>query len=193
MNDDKPAPGVTLRAVDGGLQVTFGNNCIRIQLTTAPDVDSALDAVVFEEDTHLLLSAPLVLRDKPEHPIRVMTALIEAQPVAPGSVVVRGKTVPYQLMAIVHDVDRSPTWQDAWVVEAVHGVLAKASELSLRTLALPVLGAKHGSIEPERFAVILREALDNTTALSLDTLWLLLPPIAPARRRQVERTLANAP
>jgi hypothetical protein len=90
-------------------------------------------------------------------------------------------------------VDRSPTWQDAWVVEAVDGVLAKAGELSLRTLALPVLGAKHGSIKPERFAVILREALDNITTLSLDTLWLLLPPIEPARRRQIERTLANAP
>jgi hypothetical protein len=152
-----------------------------------------VQAVLVEEDTHFVLSAPSRIRGEPEHPIRLMTELAEAKPAAPGSMVVRGKGPPYRFLAVVHDVERSPTWREEWIVSALTEAVAAMERRQLSLLATPVLGSRHGSMSPARFCELLRMVLEASTVSSLEQCWLLLPPLAPAERRRLERVLGADP
>lgn len=178
-----------LRMVAGGLVIGAGPRSVSVQLVPADQPLGRVDAVVLEEDTHLVLSAPVAVPDEPEHPVRVMTALIEAQPARPGNVIVKGRSGPLRFLAVVHDVEQTPTWREEWVRAAVEAVVIEATRRRLRTLAVPVLAAKHGSMSPLAFARVLRETLLGGPASSLETLYLLLPPLDVIERRNVEREL----
>ncbi|MDQ3775738.1 MAG: hypothetical protein M3461_16005 [Pseudomonadota bacterium] len=84
-----------------------------------------VDAVVLEEDTALILSNNVVIRETKEHAIRLMTDLFEYKEKAPGSVVVKGAN-PYRFFAIVHDFDKDPSCRKEWVESALHSVLKYA-------------------------------------------------------------------
>lgn len=117
-----------------------------------------VDGTVHEEDTWLALSAPTDLIAPPDHPVRVMTGAWKAEPLEPGSVIVRvGK--PARILAVVHDLDADPSWQRAWVAKALTGVFEGADEHGLGTLRLPLLGCEHGALPVREFADLLREQL----------------------------------
>ncbi len=133
-----------------------------------------VDAVVEEEDTWLVLSAPAEVPARPEHPLRLMTALWEAEPLEPGTVVVRPGT-PLRMLAVVHDLERQPTWEEAWVAAALEEVLRLVDQRSLHAVAMPPLGARHGDLDLERFTQLLHQALERRPAAALERLWLMLP------------------
>jgi hypothetical protein len=116
------------------------------------------DAVVVEEDTWLVLGAPPDVREPGEHPLRVLTEAHDAQPAAPGSVIVR-EGAPLRLLAVVHDVGAEPNWREEWVAAALAGVLREAASRRVRSIVLPVLGAVHGSLPLETFAGLLLDAV----------------------------------
>ena len=139
-----------VRAVVGGVSIVAGRP------------GEPVDGLVVEEDTWLVLSAPSDVPEPAEHPLRVMTGAHEAEPVAPGSVLVR-EGPPVRLLAVVHDVGAEPSWREAWVADALRGVLREAAQRGLRSVAIPVLGAVHGSMPPDCFAQLLRDALLEAT------------------------------
>jgi hypothetical protein len=106
--------------------------------------------------------------------MRVMTKVIETRPQTPGSVLVRGKR-PLRLLAIVHDFNQDPSWREEWIASALDRILAEAERQRLRSLALPFLGTLHGSLEKQRFVVLLRDALERNPAIHLERLWLVVP------------------
>lgn len=187
----RSASRTPLRLLQGGLQVGQGDGGLTVHLASSGETREAVDALVVEEDTHLILSAPATLSDEPEHPIHVMTALAYATRARPGCVVVRGRSTPYRFLAVVHDIDQSPTWRWQWIAEALTAVFEAAEQRALNSLALPVLGAKHGSVSGIDFAILLSQALAQREGRSLETLWLLLPPLAPSERRAIERALLS--
>lgn len=132
----------------------------------------AVEAVVAEEDTYLVLSTPAELPEVAEHPIRVMTALFEARGEEPGSVVVK-EGRPLRLLAIVHDLAADPTWKEEWVEGALVRVLDEVRRRGIRSLALPFLATRHGKLEPERFLVLLCRALASREPGVLERLWLM--------------------
>ena len=164
----------TLRLIRGGhcFEISFGS----LLVVAAPEgrPPFAVDAVAAEEDTFLVLSAEPVVREPKVHPVRLWTQAIEAQPERPGSVLVRGKR-PLRLLAIVHDLNREPSWREEWIASALDGIFREAERRKLQSIALPLLGAKHGSLEKQRFVMLLRRALKRTAPRCLKRLWLVMP------------------
>jgi len=128
--------------------------------------------IVREEDRWLVLSARVELPAVEPHPIRVMTALWEARPRAAGSVVLR-RGAPPELLAVVHDLDATPTCREAWVEEALAAALATASRRRWRTLAMEPLGCLHGPLAPSRFAQLLHRLLVAGRGEGPERLWVM--------------------
>jgi hypothetical protein len=152
--------------------MSFGS----IRIVAAPErwPPFDIDALAVEEDTWLIMSADPKICQPPEHPIRLMTDLLEAQPKDVGSVLVRGKN-PLQFMAIIHDVNKEPTWREEWVQSALNEIFHEVAHRKLQALGLPLLGTVHGKLEKRRFAALLSRALRQSTSRHLRRLWLIAP------------------
>ena len=163
-----------LRLIRGARQFEMSVGSIRLVAAPEDSPPFPVDALAAEEDTFLVLSADPVVREPKEHPVRLMTRVIETQPEPPGSVLVKGKD-PLRLLAIVHDLNREPSWREEWVASALDGIFRVAKERKLRSIALPMLGTKHGSLEKQIFAELLRNALERTSLSHLKRFWLIMP------------------
>jgi hypothetical protein len=149
----------------------------------APD---GVEAVAREEDTFLVLSADPEPRPPVEHPLRILTAAMEQEPSPPGSVVVR-EGRPLRLLAVVHDLSRDPTWDEAWILAALRALLEETGRRGLRSLATEPLGSRHGRLPIERFLALLGTALREAPPGALREVLVL----APARRSgELARLLA---
>jgi hypothetical protein len=161
-----------LRLVQGGLSrgISFG----AIQIVAAPSglPPFEIDAIVCEEDTWLIMSAEPKEIEGPEHPIRLMTALMNAKPEPVGSVLVKGDH-PLKFLAVVHDVDQDPIWNEDWIAVALSNVFREAERRKLRAIGLPLLCTRHGKLPVDRFPELLRRVLDQHTLIHLKRLWLM--------------------
>jgi hypothetical protein len=162
------------RLIQGGLQcqTDFGS----LNVIAAPETSPLfrIDAIAYEEDTWLMMSAEPEIAGPPEHPIRLMTDLIEARPQPVGSVVVRGKN-PLRFLAIVHDVNQDPTWREQWVEASLEIIFKESERRRLKAIGLPLLGTKHGRLEKKRFIFLLCRVLKRTPLKHLKHLWLMAP------------------
>jgi hypothetical protein len=147
-----------------------------------------VDAVVLEEDTYFVLSTDPRLREPAEHPIRIWTELHEAEPSAPGSVVVR-RGHAQRMLAVIHDLSQDPTWRTEWVASALTEVFRMVSQREIRGLGLWLLGAVYGKLGADEFMTLLREAFEQARPATLERLWLICPPrhlVEVQRRLDVE-------
>jgi O-acetyl-ADP-ribose deacetylase (regulator of RNase III) len=140
----------------------------------APDVD----AVAIEDDTYFVLGADPEFREPTEHPLRIWNALHHTDPAPLGSVTVVERR-PLELHAVVHDLSADPTWTEAAVADALRGILREVGRRGCRSLALPVLGAVHGRLPPDRFVALLTDALEADRPAGLESVWLIPGRIAP--------------
>jgi hypothetical protein len=106
-----------------------------------------IQALLIEEDTAMILSADTNVQIYDEHPIRLMTSLLDHKPESPGSIVTRGES-PYCFYAIVHDFDQYPSFKEDWVSSAIELALGKCADLRIQSLAMQVLGSTYGT-QPE--------------------------------------------
>ena len=164
-----------LRVVRGGLQKEISYGSLRIVAATENRPPFSVDAVAFEEDTWLIMSADPKVCEPEEHPIRLMTDLINTAPLPVGSVLVKGGK-PLKFLAVVHDVDQDPTWQESWIEKALLGIFREAEHRRLGAIAIPMLGTRHGRLQPTRFILLLDRALQQSPTNYLERLWLMLPP-----------------
>jgi hypothetical protein len=162
-----------LRLVRGGHpEISVG--CVRIVAAPEEPRPFEVDAVAFEEDTFLVLSADPVARDPGEPLIKILTEAHEVEPASPGRVVVR-EGRPLHLLAVVHDLGRDPTWREEWVTAALEGILRECETREIGSLALPPIGTLHGTLRVERFVALLRDALRGPMPASLERVWLIAP------------------
>ena len=146
---------------------------VRLLASPSDQPPFPVDAIVAEEDTYLVLSAEPDLRIPVEHPLRVMTAAHDSEPAPPGSVVVRSGPPP-KLLAVVHDLSREPSCEEEWVIAALEETFRQTERLRLRSIALPLLGAVHGVLEPSRCAELLWAVLVAEEPKTLDRIWLIV-------------------
>ncbi len=126
------------------------------------------DALVEEQDRWLVLGQGPERADRdPEgysHELALTSVdeLLEAanrsEPAPPGTVLVR-RTRPTRLLAVVHDLERHPTVEPAWVSQALETIMRLAMRAGMRGIALPVLGRQSRTRDVESFAELLAEAL----------------------------------
>lgn len=165
----------TLRAIPGGLHREIQIAGLRAVVGPEDRPPFPVEARVFEEDTYLVLSAPVEVTTQPEHPIRLMTALWNLKPKLPGTILVRSGR-PLRLLAVIHDLNQNPSWRESWIAQALMEILQEVNHRRLSSLALPFLGAVHGRLPPERFLNLLGEALHRHPPSTLRHLWLVETP-----------------
>jgi hypothetical protein len=132
------------------------------------------DALVEEEDTYLVLSADPEVQETREEPGELMAELLKTNPAVPGSVIVK-EGQPLSLLAVVHDLNQEPSWKEEWIANALDRIFRETESRKIRSLALPLLGTLHGSLDRQRFLALLREALERSSPKYLARLWLVVP------------------
>lgn len=167
MTDSSSSPDEELRSIPGGRRPEVSLGGIRIVAAAADDPPFEVDAVVAEEDTWLSLSADATVIRPPGHPVRVMTRVWDAEPARPGSVMIRAG-VPLGLLAIVHDLNTEPSCRDEWVAAALGEVFAALAARRLASVALPLVGTKHGRLPESKFMELLRDALESDVGRGAD-------------------------
>ena len=149
-----------------------------------------VQATLLEEDTWRVLSAPPRLPPVEEHPVRVMTDLLDQQPERPGTVLVRGR----RWEAIVIDLEQEPVCREAWVGQALQQALREAAQRRLRALALPLLGTRHGGMTLSRSLEILLGVLARHPGGGRPLkLWLQVPAagLGPVNERIADRAIRD--
>ena len=151
--------------------VSFGP----VRITAAPEKHPpfSVEAVVFEEDTYLVLSADWKKIESEDHPVVILTEAFGMEPEKPGKVVVYEGS-PLRFLAVVHDLDQEPSWREEWVGKALENVFQEVERRRLQSIALPFLGAKHGSLEKSRFLGLLRDSLKESHFPYPLQIWLIL-------------------
>lgn len=163
-----------LRLIRGGYPCEVSLGSLRIVAAPKHRPPFPVDAVAFEEDTFLVLSADPEVRIPNEPLLQVMTRVIETPPETPGSVLVKGNH-PIHLLAIVHDLNLDPSWKEEWIMSALDGIFREAEGRRFQSIALPFLGTLHGSLDKERFVALLKRGLERLSAKHLKRLWLVVP------------------
>lgn len=163
-----------LKLLNGRLQCEMWFGTLRIVASPEHSPPFKVDAMAFEEDTWLVMSADPKVCEPEKHPIRLMTDLIEAQPEPVGSVLVKGKN-PLRFLAIVHDLNLDPTWREKWIESALEKIFYKAEQLGLKAIGLQLLGTLHGRLDKKRFIDLLGHAIFQASLKHLKRLWLIAP------------------
>ncbi len=114
--------------------------------------------MVFEQDTELILRMDLPAQYPAETDDRLICDALAARGHAPGMVVAL-EGAPLRLLAIVHDLDREPSWCEEWIAAAYAGVAYEVRERGLREIVTPLLGRVHGRYDAERSRALLEAAL----------------------------------
>ncbi len=165
-------PRLQLISDDYGRALIFSG--VRIAAAPEDRAPFPVTAVALEEDTNLLMSARAELRAPVESFGKLVEDMASFEPVEPGTVVVQGDS-PVRLLAIIHDIEQSPTWKEAWIEDAISGVLKETERHKLGSLCLPVLGSLHGDMSTKRFARLLRLALEKHPPKRLRRIWAQVP------------------
>lgn len=149
--------------------------------------------MVREEDTFLVLSADRTATPPGEDLPTLAGRVAELEPRTPGSVVAREGDPP-ELLAVVHDLGREPTWRVAWIEEALREVMREADARGAASLALPVLGAVHGEIGAFRFLRALVAAVRSVDPWALERICVRIPPrVDPRDARAMLRLWEEGP
>ena len=163
-----------LRVIDGGLHCKMMFNGLQIVAAPEDAPPFKIDALAVEEDTYLIMSAEPTHAPPAEHPLRFLAELARLEPEKPGSIVVRGHN-PVRLMAVVHDVNKDPTWREKWIKKALCEIFKEADIRRLSALGLPLIGTKHGKLKNHRFAELLAKAMKKSAFNHLKKLWIIAP------------------
>ncbi|MEE2776348.1 MAG: hypothetical protein VYE73_06240 [Acidobacteriota bacterium] len=176
MSDDRDRERQGFRVIRGGLKDDpQARDSVQIVMGPRAEPPFPIDALVREEDTYLVLSGePGANEQGSDHPIRVMTALLDVEPKPPGTIVVRERT-PLEILAIVHDLGEEPTWNEGWVTDALVAVVGETERRELSHVGLETLGAVHGGLGRPRFLQLLRHALRRADPRHLEKVWIIAP------------------
>lgn len=169
-----------LRLVGAPVRLSWGG----LEVSISDDVCAPIDALIVEEDTFLVLSAPPEIPPSSEHPVRVFTALTEAEPLELGAIRVRGGA-PLLIQAVVIDLEQDPPASLAAVRSALAAALSELGRRKLRRAGLELLGSIHGGLDPAQVVDVLKGALAALPPGSLEQLSLV------ARHRDLDRIAAQ--
>lgn len=162
-----------LRLVRGG-KTEMRQGAVRFSVTTA-DAPPEADVLVLEEDTWLILSAELEVTEPAEHPVRLMTELLDTEPVDPGTILVRDRR-PFTLLAVVHDFSAEPCCRMTWIAAVLREILAICRERQLHSIQLPLFGVRHGKLKPDTVVPLIVRVIREEAPACLNSVFLTVSP-----------------
>ena len=160
-----------LTVLEGGRDKQVVVNTLPLQVVSDAQPSLPVDVRVFEEDTYLVLTVDPIMRYTEEHPIRLMTKVAESKPHKPGSLVINKNS----WYAVVHNVDKDPTWEEEWIEKVYRQVIMLAEIKRLQTIGLPLLGSVHGNFPEEQSLALLIKIVNSTSFQSLKKILILVP------------------
>jgi len=174
-----------LRLLAGGRRARLAYRGVSVVSAPPGHPPFPVQHALFEEDTWQVLAAdPEWTPPPPEHPLRLHTALLDQRPCAPGALLDDG----YRWRAVVVDLDAAPLVSLPHVEQAWVAVAAACRRHRVARLAVELLGAVHGDLDPEAALEVLRSGLLQVPPADLRGLWLVTPW---RRQAAVERALAR--
>ena len=161
---------IPLRIIRGGRDDLYMSG-LRVTLVARDEMPVAAEAVVVEEDTWQVVAAPPEWSEEREHPIRLMRALANAQPLEPGTVFVREGT-PLTFIAVIYDLAEEAVCRPEWIGKALARLMVLAEEREIRSFVLPLPGVRHGNITIPDAVALLVSTLRQQTPARLQRIWL---------------------
>ncbi len=153
-------------------QFPFGRIHLILALEDAPPFDP--DALVYEQDTALLLDTDNEIRSVRESNGQLIENMLNQEPLPLGSVLVRDG-YPFEFLAIIHDVERDPICEELSVIQALFNIMEASEDRELGSLAMPLLGTVFGSFSPLRAASLVKAVLPRTRPNYLNSVQIWLP------------------
>ncbi len=162
------------RVIQGGLRPETTLGAVRVAAAPEESPPFDVEAMVVEEDTWLVISADPRSSGPLEHPIRLMTEMIETGPKPVGRVLVEDGA-PARLLAVIYDVDQDPICKEEWIASALLEIFHTCEQRGFSAIGLPLLGCRHGKLDQRRFVSLLHQALEQAPLHHLKRLWLVAP------------------
>ena len=129
-----------------------------IKFTETDPALLCVDAVVEEQDTHLLLGKSPVITSVVSGFPQLVRNMQRQVPELPGSVIVK-KTTPKRFIAIVYDIDNTSMCRREWLQSALQNIFTQCRKFKVATLAMPLLGTSYGRIDAPAMLDLLEQAL----------------------------------
>ncbi len=174
------------------LRLTFGAS-LELGLCMGEGAPPETQALVVPQDVHLLLGEAGPLEADGPSPERAAHRAAEAEPRAPGSLVVVAGT-PLLMQAVVYDFARTPHARAADVFASLAASLEEGRQRHLARLAVQPVGTAHAGVEPRTFLRLLLLACSTAAELgtSVERVRVVLPsPAELARYEVLLRALVN--
>jgi len=130
-----------------------------------------VDVQIIEEDTWQVLSADNTARDIHEHPIRLMTGLVDQQPLPVGKIQING----CRWQAVIVDFDQYPVCQHDWIVNVYRQIVEQAVADQFGVISMPLLGVRHGCVTINESLSILLNLIKLQPETSTLCIWLHVP------------------
>lgn len=129
-----------------------------IQFTTSDPALLNVDAVVEEQDTHLLMGKTPVIRESVESFAVLVKKMEQGSPEKAGQVIVKLAT-PIRFIAIVYDIDQPSICHATNVAKAFDSIFKQCKQHQVNTLAMPLLGSSYGQLKNEDILELMQVAL----------------------------------
>ena len=143
-------------------------------LPPGSQADARIEAHVFEEDTYLVLSAAREVDEEFTPPQGVLARMEGSLPAEPGSLILR-EGDPMRILAVVHDLDRDPTWKESWVSKALTELFREAEERGICELLVSLFGPVRGGMPARSFLQLLSEVMRARARGTDVRVWIELP------------------
>ena len=151
----------------------FEIGTVRVVAAGVDAAPFAIDALVLEQDTYLLMVDDGIIREPAESIAALADELVRQQPLSGGTVIAL-ETRPIQLLAVVHDIEFEPTWSDQWITLALDNIVTECIRHEIESLAMRPLAYRHSGFPIDRFIELLRNVLAQPTGV-LRRIWLVWP------------------
>ena len=173
---------------------------VRLSAARRTHLPPWIDAVVEEQDRWLVLGQGPERADRdPQGYLQelgltsvdeLLAAASRSEPAPLGAVLLR-KTRPPRLLAVVHDLERTATLDDAAVAQALETILKLTVRASMRAVALPVIGYRNDARAVKAFAEGLGAALSAAGPARLRIAMMATPAVVRGVARVLGETCPN--
>jgi len=144
-----------MKLMYGGLSKSFEIRGVNVVVTTRKDLSSPFGAMVFEEDTNLILTVDKETRFQEQHPIKLMTEIINAPHHSPGTLVLNDQN----WYAVVIDINAEPMCNSEWIAGVYIEMFKQLDKRKILKAGIHLLGSIHGNMPVKKSVKIFLDIL----------------------------------
>lgn len=167
---NKPARPSRFKVIRGGRDRHWQFGSLQVWIAVAHEPPFFPDFELIEEDTWRVLGAGRQFREVTDHPIRLMTGVIEQAELEAGSCFRRGR----RIFLVIHQIEQEPACRPEWIESALECAFRCVERQQGTSLSLPPPGMEHGNYSLHRSLEVLTGALRSAECTHLQRVWLQL-------------------